>query len=682
MRHVPAPDLPQKARRLVLVQFLTPITSVSLQPFMKNRKAGIRSFRNSTLCALIGLSASLHAAQTPLAAAELQHIPLVHVKSAFADEDFDSLGIMIGINGGKPHLFEFDTGSDQFNLQMSSELQGVSPVPGTMPKMYGYGDGTYGYWVQKIQFDRLSYFDPKDLTRPVATFDGGYIAARILDAVYTRGYHSFSERNMSSKAVGRTSSDTPLFADLDIRRRIQNDQPGETPPFFGVFGASNAIGEEIETSAIGGRTKSGYVIAANANMGDSKTPGCAPCMTLHLNPSIRAQFSALMPWGEMDYSGQRRQFPLSGTHASSIFEGSYQYTITITVGKKKKDVEFRGPIMFDTGTSEFLLVSQDGVLKKLNAKGLRLKKSGDETVGFKMYGSGDKLNDLEFEDVEIHRQSDEDEGDGIVVGLPFFQSNALLYDLENRTTGYAPHFVTAMDFSTTPGDNRLLHLGKVTAEHGSEGWLGLAGNLSGIGDFIVEKDAVVRMTGTNTYSGITRIADGGFIHLAGPGSIANSSRIVVEGALDISQKGNRHKLWGVADTDNDASIRDLSGKGEVHIGTRRLIITAANGRFDGDIMDYDGENDGLGGGLTLSGGRLTLAGENDYKGVTIVDAGAELVVSGSLTGDVIVSGKLIVDGEISGTVRVENGGAVTGSGKAGKVTVAQGGSAVKLKTRE
>ncbi len=681
MRDASDTDLHLKARRCDPTRHLTDASSRRSRYPVMPRKSDAGAFRSPLLCVLIGLYVSLYAGQTPLAAAEPQHIPLVHVKSAFADEDFDSLGIMIGINGGKPHLFEFDTGSDQFNLQMSADVQGVSPVPGTRPRMYAYGNGTYGYWVQKIQFDRLSYFDPKDLSRPVATFDGGYTAARILDAVYTRDYHAFSERNMSSKATGRTSSDIPLYADLDIRRRIQNDQPGETPPFFGVFGASNSIGDEIETSAIGGRTKSGYVIAANANMGDSKTPGCAPCLTMHLNPSIRAQFSALMPWGEMDYSGQRKRFPQSGTNASSIFEGSYQYTISINAGKKKKDAEFRGPIMFDTGTSEFILVSQDGVLKKLNAKGLKLKKSSDATVDFKMYGSGYKLNDLEFEDVEIHRQSDEDEGDGIVVGLPFFQSNALLYDLENRTTGYTPYFVTAIDFSTTKGDNRLPHLGKVTAEQGSEGWLGLAGNLSGSGDFIVEKDAMVRMTGANSYSGMTKIADGGFIHLAGPGSIANSSRIVVEGALDISQKGNRHKLWGVADTDNDAKIRDLSGKGEVHIGTRRLIVTAANGRFDGDIMDYDGENDGLGGGLTLEGGRLTLAGENDYKGITVVAAGAELVVTGSLTGDVTVSGKLIVDGEVSGTIRVENGGAVTGSGKAGKVTVAQGGSAVKLRTK-
>lgn len=681
MSHAPDLDLRQKARRPASPRHLTGASSASLPPFKPDPGREKRSFARPMALALIGLSFSLYGGQPLLAAEEPQHIPLVHVKSDFADEDFDSLGIMIGINGGKPHLFEFDTGSDQFNLQMSSEIAGVSPVPGSRPKMYAYGNGTYGYWVQKVQFDRLSYFDPKDLSRPVASFDGGYIAARILDAVYTRDYHSFAKRNVSAKAIGRTSSDVPLYADLDIRQRIQNDQPGETPPFFGVFGASNGIGEEIETSALGGRTKSGYVIAANANMGDSKTPGCAPCLTLHLNPSIRSQFSALMPWGELDYSGQRRRFPLSGANASPVYEGSYQYTISINAGKKKKDVDLRGPIMFDTGTSEFILISHDGVLKKLNARGLKLTKNSDDTVDFKMYGSGDTLNDVEFEDVEIHRQSDEDEGDGIVIGLPFFHSNSLLYDLENRTTGYTPYFVTATDFSTMPEDNRLPHLGKVDAGHGSEGWLGLAGNISGSGDFIVEKDATVRMTGTNTYTGTTKIADGGFIHLAGPGSLANSSRIEVEGALDISQKGNRQKLWGVPNTENDARIRDLSGKGEVHIGTRRLIITAADGRFDGEISDYDGQKEGLGGGLTLEGGRLILGGENDYKGTTIVAPRAELVIAGSVIGDVVVSGKLVVDGEVSGTIRVENGGAVTGSGKAGKVIVAPGGSAVKLKTK-
>ncbi|MER8884259.1 hypothetical protein [Mesorhizobium sp. M0816] len=83
----------------------------------------------------------------------------------------------------------------------------------------------------------------------------------------------------------------------------------------------------------------------------------------------------------------------------------------------------------------------------------------------------------------------------------------------------------------------------------------------------------------------------------------------------------------------------------------------------------------------VAGGKLTLSGKNKYSGMTEVAAGAELHVTGSLTGDVSVSGLLVVDGEVSGEVMVKEGGTLTGSGKVGTVTVAEGGKADPMKTR-
>jgi cytoskeletal protein CcmA (bactofilin family) len=58
-----------------------------------------------------------------------------------------------------------------------------------------------------------------------------------------------------------------------------------------------------------------------------------------------------------------------------------------------------------------------------------------------------------------------------------------------------------------------------------------------------------------------------------------------------------------------------------------------------------------------------------------------LHVTGSLTGDVSVSGLLVVDGEVSGKVTVKEGGRLTGLGKLGSVMVAEGGKADPMKTR-
>jgi hypothetical protein len=130
-------------------------------------------------------------------------IPLQHVR----DEDDEQrpitwLGTMVGINNGSPRLYMFDTGSDQFNAQIAPDTTGVTPVPGAKPQAYAYGDGTYANWVQRVQFDSLSYYGPKDRSAPVATYGGGYQAAKVLDILFTAGFPDFKEKKLSEEPVG------------------------------------------------------------------------------------------------------------------------------------------------------------------------------------------------------------------------------------------------------------------------------------------------------------------------------------------------------------------------------------------------------------------------------------------------------------------------------------------------
>ncbi|WP_353826283.1 lysozyme inhibitor LprI family protein [Mesorhizobium sp.] len=623
--------------------------------------------------------------QTGLAqAADSIAIPLQHVVRHLgtgSDEViYHRLGIMMGINGAKPRLFEFDTGSDEFNAEIDSSVPGVKPVHGSKPEMYPYGNGTYGAWVQQVRFDSLSYYDPDNPSEPVVTFDGGFSAGRVIDYVFTKDFGDFEDANVTQKPVGH-HGDTPVYADLDARKSMQNGEPGNEPPFYGILGTGDFIDKGDESAAPGSQTQSGYVISANADLGKKKaTLGCAPCLTLNLSPSLRSQFTALMPWGELDYEFRQRRFPRSGANASNQYEGSYRYTISFDHKGKKQSVDFSGPALLDTGTPNFIFITTESILDKLESRGFKIEEFGDELVDFKFFGFGDSINNHEYDDVDIFRQSDEVGGNGVILGMPFFQSNSIMYDLENRTTAYSPYFVSAANFTADAAAEDQVQLNRATSDAGSKGWLGLAGIISGAGDFTVEKDADVRITGANTYTGKTQIAADGYLTLAGPGSIEHSSRVIVDGVLNIDQKGNYLEPWGVAHSKNDTAIRNLSGKGKVYLGAGKLILTAADGQFDGTIADYDDAGD-MGGLVIAGGGKLTLSGMSKYSGVTEVASGAELRVTGVLTGDVSVSGLLVVDGEVSGKVTVKEGGRLTGSGTVGSLTVAEGGKADPMKTR-
>lgn len=602
-------------------------------------------------------------------------IPLKHIVSDDDGGSPDMLGIMLGLNDGPPRLLQFDTGSDAVNIQGGDHVSGVEPVPGASPEKYGYGDGSYGYWQQKIRFDSMSFYDPDQPGRPVATFGGGHVANQVLDMVYTEDYHAFGEMTLTRNAIGYDDDGNALYADLEYRSKLQTGRPGEDGAFYGTFGASDSIGKEIDSSPLGGRTTTGYVVAANGNLDGNRTPGCAPCLLLHLTPAIRSQFTALIPWGELDYQhgDYRVRFPQSGANASNAYEGRYSYTISFDSKGHSQSVGFQGPILFDTGTVNFIYLSASDVLARLGAEGFSLGENQGAEADFSIRGSDHPYDQLDYSGVDVYRLDDEDDGDGITVGLPFFQSNSVVYDLENRTTGYSPFFVSAANFVTGGPEAGALRLSHVTREMGSEGWLGLAGELAGSGEFRVGRDAVVRLTGANTYTGSTIIEQGASLYLAGPGDIRHSARVVVDGVLNIEQKGAYMHGWGVGSGNEVVVIRSLGGTGTVYAGDRELVLTAADGRFEGEIADIDDAGTSMGARLAVQAGSIELAGDNSYTGATYVGKGARLHVTGSIAGDVSVSGTLIVDGQVLGQVTVESGGVLTGSGDVGSVVVQAGG---------
>ncbi len=118
------------------------------------------------------------------------------------------------------------------------------------------------------------------------------------------------------------------------------------------------------------------------------------------------------------------------------------------------------------------------------------------------------------------------------------------------------------------------------------------------------------LSGANTYTGITTIDSGGKVALAGPGTIATSSAVLLQtgGTFDISQ------------TTAGASIKTLGDTapgqaGNVFLGAQTLTVTNGSTTFSGVIAD-GGIVNAAGGSLTISGGTQTLGGVNTYTGPT------------------------------------------------------------------
>ncbi len=161
------------------------------------------------------------------------------------------------------------------------------------------------------------------------------------------------------------------------------------------------------------------------------------------------------------------------------------------------------------------------------------------------------------------------------------------------------------------------------------------------------------LTGTNTYTGATEIAEDPTIALAGKGSISQSAIVSDEGVFDISA------------TTEGASIITLTGDGAVHLGAQTLTLTKADNTFTGVAAGT--------GGLTEAGGAELLAGINTYTGQTTIDDGATLALSGN--GSIATSSR-VLDNGVFNLSATSSGAAITTL--AGNGTVNLGAEALTL----
>ncbi|WP_426418010.1 autotransporter domain-containing protein [Bradyrhizobium genosp. A] len=547
-----------------------------------------------------------------------------------------NLIVNIGINGQAPRPYLFDTGSPDFVALYDPTAFGSVPSSQNgrpQNQTISYNDGTV-YTYNVVASPSFTFY-----ASPTSTTGGV-----TLNAISPSGASS----NFLMGAI--TSYQNVTFPEGRLTGVFGGD--------YGIFGAGNFIGVgpgSVLGQSVLPSTTAGYVVAANGqplsalNSGpglrqyDTSPNGpkdyqgqgvtsCSPCVMLGLTPALIAQF---MPVNEI-------QTPAVGRFPNSRTVGTYQYPFTLPIsatGPGGTTTSVVSSTLLDTGTTLDILSNQIPTARYRNGGTLTVSGSASgatpSTVAL--------LSNTAAANCCNPYYAVQSSDNSTILGLGFFLTNSVLYNLAGQLVGYTPNFVTDANISTTPASTLIIDDHSVP--------LGLAGIISGDGPFQILSNGSATLSGTNTYTGAT-VVNNGFLALVGPGSISLSSGVSVSngGVFDISGVGNSAPTAAYI-----TSLLSMDRTGFVLLGANQLVLTNANGTFGGMIAD-GGSYGGIGGQLVLAGGRETLSGVNTYTGPTYVDAGT-----------------LTITGSIVSAVFVNSGGVLSGRGVVGATTINAGG---------
>jgi autotransporter-associated beta strand protein len=569
------------------------------------------------------------------------------------------LGINVGINGGRPQPYLFDTGSTLFNAAYNpktwggfSEQQSVplSPFPSGNNVTYCYGStgpscSTASVVGNLVRVQSLTFPGTTPGASITLAANPGYVVNALSKFTVTQG-QSFS---------------FPSYF-------TNNSAPFQDGNFFGVFGAGNLTlwgtaptgiappGGVLGQTMVSGVTQ-GYVVAANGqvNPASSINPpqnvngidvtvggrtqavtACSPCVTVGLTPQVIGQFAAV---GLPGATGSVGTLPVAPggpfnnpyggvTGNNGAFDAGAKFTVSLTPkGASTPAVTGTVRTVLDSGTRDVVLTNAlfdpavatgGGVARD----GVTLSATGATPGGASAPGLGTSTAVL-TKTLSLDTYNATFSGDINIIGISFFLQNSVLFDLSDNAIGYTPFFVSDANLATTANGPLVVD--------GTNIPIGLAGVISGPGGVTVNNGGALQLSATNTYTGPTTINAGGQLLIAGPGSIAASSGVTNNGLLDIS------RAW------QPVGIQALSGAGQVNLGGQNLTIANGNGGvFSGSIVD-GGYWPGSGGSLTIAGGTQVLSGINTYTGGTSI-AGGTLVLTGSVASSVSVSANGILAG--------------------------------------
>lgn len=579
-------------------------------------------------------------------------IPLDVIQESGGGVSYDRLGIYIGVNGATPEEYIFDTGSTSFNIDVGSNASGqpwFPMIPGvavtpTFPAFTLYGDGTYGNLGANTTVGSIQFYNASNnsvaasftsgpglpvlinqgATATAASLNGDQQGAQVGWFLPTYGY-AFTDAEIAGFGLN-TTGEIPMYLDATWQQNLDagiGPEDGGGSNLFGIFGA----GEFGTDSVLGNLTSTGYIVAANNQRGNPQN--CSGCghVILNLTPALRAQFISLVPWN----GGSAGTFPLSGAPVSANqFDLAFAYTLN--GGKYSATLQ----TLLDSGTPTIYLNDQ-GLLTQATSAG-QIDANGNVTPGVTLtmtgVGTGTQPTSILTGNDNLGDQSNvvtpgpngfTNQGQALY-GISFFFNNSVMYDLQNKETGYTPFFVSIDPIAT--GANGYVVTNSVAPQ-------GIAGVISGSGAFVVGSGGAAQLTGTNTYTGPTDVAQGGWLGIAGPGTIAGSSGVQADGTFDVSR------------VSGPAAIQSLSGAGRVALGGNTLALTNASGTFSGVLSD-GGLGGGAGGSVVIAGGMEGFTGANTYTGNTGIGAQGGLMLDGSVAGNVLDAGVLTGHGTIGG----------------------------------
>jgi autotransporter-associated beta strand protein len=174
--------------------------------------------------------------------------------------------------------------------------------------------------------------------------------------------------------------------------------------------------------------------------------------------------------------------------------------------------------------------------------------------------------------------------------------------------------------------------------------------LDGVGDATLDSAQVVG------FETLTKQGSGGWT-LGGMAAASPSAVSVQAGTLNLSGNALADTASVSVDAGGTLGLRDneaideLSGTGNVALGTSMLTVGAGNGS-----SSFAGALSGDGGLVKTGSGSFELAGTSNYTGPTMIN-----------------SGRLAVNGSIASAVTINAGGTLGGNGTVGAVTVLSGG---------